>query len=41
MEATLGFTVLAHHTVAGTEKVIATGEITRLVVDSAKFLSRL
>ena len=35
------FTVVAHHTVAGTEKVIGTGEITRLVVDSAKFLSRL
>ena len=35
------FTVVAHHTVAGAEKVIGTAEITRLVVDSAKFLSRL
>ena len=35
------FSVVARHTVAGTEKVVATGEITRIVVDSAKFLSRL
>ena len=35
------FTVVARHTVDGTEKVVATAEITRLVVDSAKFLSRL
>jgi len=35
------FTVVAHHTVAGSEKVIGTAEITRLVVDSAKFLGRL
>ena len=35
------FTVVAHHTVAGADKVIATAEITRLVVDSAKFLGRL
>ncbi len=32
------FTVVAHH---ADGKVVATGEITRLVVDSAKFLSRL
>jgi fluoroacetyl-CoA thioesterase len=35
------FTVVAHHTVHGTQKVVATAEITRLVVDSTKFLSRL
>jgi len=37
------FTVVAHHTVAGAgaEKVIGTAEITRLVVDAAKFLGRL
>jgi len=35
------FTVVAVHTVDGADKVVATGEITRLVVDSAKFLSRL
>src|SRR5215203_1981531 len=33
------FTVVAVHTVDGADKVVATGEITRLVVDSAKFLS--
>ncbi len=32
------FSVIARH---GDGKVVATGEITRLVVDSAKFLSRL
>jgi predicted thioesterase len=32
------FTVLARHSDG---KVVATGEITRLVVDSARFLSRL
>src|SRR6187399_1229333 len=32
------FTVVAHHEDG---KVVATGEITRLVVDAAKFLSRL
>ena len=35
------FTVVARHTVADAEKVVGTGEITRLVVDAAKFLSRL
>ena len=35
------FTVVARHTVDGAEKVVATAEITRLVVDSARFLERL
>ena len=35
------FTVVAHHTVAGAEKVVATGEITRLVVRTERFLDRL
>ncbi len=33
------FTVAAHHT--GDRKLIASGEITRVVVDSERFLSRL
>jgi fluoroacetyl-CoA thioesterase len=35
------FTVVARHVDDGPEKVVATGEITRLVVDSARFLGRL
>jgi fluoroacetyl-CoA thioesterase len=35
------FTVVARHTVDGAEKVVATAEITRVVVDSTKFLDRL
>jgi predicted thioesterase len=35
------FSVVARHTAAGTEKVVATGEITRVVVDRARFLERL
>ncbi len=35
------FSVTAHHTLGGTEKLVATAQITRVVVDAARFLSRL
>ncbi len=35
------FSVAAHHTLDGTERLVATAQITRVVVDAARFLSRL